>query len=145
MSTRLEDDTVVDGDRLRYDGFYCVSSALPSPFNSPTDIYLRYQRLRERLVELDSKRQQRRKRLLQLQSLQKLLGPFQDPRKNIQPNLITRDGELIKELEKMRILAARVGARVTQKGRINNMKDDRGTEALPGFDQKLQAVLNMTL
>ncbi|KAJ5127010.1 hypothetical protein N7448_007789 [Penicillium atrosanguineum] len=69
----------------------------------------RYQQLRERLASLDQQRQQRQRRLDQLRHLQRLTEPFKDPQKNIQPNLVTRDGELIQELENMRMLVARVG------------------------------------
>ncbi|KAJ5985871.1 hypothetical protein N7499_007839 [Penicillium canescens] len=103
----------------------------------------RYQQLRERLASLDSQRQQRQRRLDQLQHLQRLLVPFKDPSKDIQPNLITKDGELVQELEKMRILAARVGGRIAQQTRSSDIP---GTHeySLPGSDQRLEALMDMT-
>lgn len=100
----------------------------------------RFQQLRERLIALDDQRQQQRRRLDQLQHLQQLLEPFQDPQKNIQPNLVTRDGELVQELEKMRMLVARVGGRIAQQ-----QKSGRGVESppdysLPGSDRRLEAL-----
>ncbi|PYH98558.1 kinetochore protein fta4 [Aspergillus ellipticus CBS 707.79] len=102
----------------------------------------RYQQLRERLTDLDSRRQQRQRRLDQLRQLQRLLEPFQEPQKNIQPNLVMRDGELAQELEKMRMLVARVGGRIEQgKKKTDNQGNDT---AYVGCDQKLDALLDMT-
>ena len=105
----------------------------------------RYQLLRERLATLDQQRQQRQRRLDQLRHLQRLLGPFQEPQKDIQPNLVTRDGELVRELDKMRMLAARVGGRISQqkKGRSNTQATQ--DYLLPGSDQRLEALLDTEL
>jgi predicted nuclease with TOPRIM domain len=104
----------------------------------------RYQHLRERLASLDQKRQQQQRRLDQLRHLQRLLEPFKDPQKDIQPNLVTRDGELIQELEKMRMLVARVGGRIAQQKRSNNLKESR-EYLLPGSDRRLEPLLDMEL
>jgi len=40
------------------------------------------------------------------------LAPFENARENVQPNLAGRDGELGRELERMRVLLARVSARI---------------------------------
>ncbi|CAK45542.1 uncharacterized protein An08g05700 [Aspergillus niger] len=86
----------------------------------------RYQELRERLTDLDRLRQQRQRRLDQLRQLQQLLEPFREPQKNIQPNLVTRDGELVQELDKMRMLVARVGGRVEQgKKKLGAQEQDK--------------------
>ncbi|KAE8401779.1 kinetochore Sim4 complex subunit Fta4 [Aspergillus pseudonomiae] len=103
---------------------------------------LRYQELRERLVTLDDQRQQRRRRLEQLRRLQRLLEPFQEPQQNIQPNLITRDGELVQELEKMRMLVARVGGRIQHSKKRGNSQEDPTSYQLDS-DQKLEALLDM--
>lgn len=71
------------------------------------------------------------------------MEPFKDPQKNIQPNLITRDGELAQELDKMRILVARVAGRLSQSRRIQR-EDQSATVPLTDPDQKLAAVLDMT-
>lgn len=104
-----------------------------------TSLY-RYQQLRERLNSLDQLRQQRHRRLEQLQYLQQLVKPFQNPQENVQPNLITRDGELAQELEKMRMLVARVGGRVAQqKPKKSTQEEDY---LLPGSAQRLDALLD---
>ncbi|KAE8148941.1 kinetochore complex Fta4 of Sim4 subunit, or CENP-50-domain-containing protein [Aspergillus avenaceus] len=102
---------------------------------------MEYQELREQLVMLDRQRQQRRRRLDQLRQLQHLLQPFREPQENIQPNLITRDGELVQELEKMRMLVARVGGRVQNRKRDGDSSMDVGSFPL-GTNQKLDALLD---
>lgn len=106
-----------------------------------TNCLSRYQQLRARLVELDSQRQQQRRRLAQYKQLQTLLEPFKDPQKNVQPNLITRDGELGQELDRMRMLVARVAGRVGQR-KAPQGDEQENTSMDP--DQKLASVLDMT-
>lgn len=101
----------------------------------------RYQQLRERLVTLNSQRQQRQRRLDQLQHLRRLLEPFEN-QKDIQPNLITRDGELVQELERMRMLVARVGGRIAQQKKNSGVPETQNY-SLPGSDRRLQALFNM--
>ncbi|KAL3480291.1 kinetochore Sim4 complex subunit Fta4 [Aspergillus californicus] len=103
---------------------------------------LRYKRLRARLASLDNLRQKRQRRLDQLRQLQHLLEPFREPQENVQPNLATRDGELVRELEKMRMLVARVSGRIGQSQKKNNDGESDVTYVL-GSDQKLTALLNM--
>ncbi|KAJ5491037.1 hypothetical protein N7539_002604 [Penicillium diatomitis] len=108
------------------------------------DTNARYQQLRERLQTLDERRQQRQQRLDQLRHLQRLLDPFKDAQKNIQPNLVTRDGELIQELERMRMLAARVGGRISQQKQKIRLDDgERSDYLLPGSSSRLDSLLDM--
>jgi len=102
-----------------------------------------YRQLRERLTTLDAKRQQRQRRLDQLQHLRRLLEPFEDPQKDIQPNLITKDGELIQELERMRMLVARVGGRVAQQKKGSGVPENT-SYSLPGSGQRLEELMDMS-
>jgi hypothetical protein len=102
----------------------------------------RYKRLRERLANLDNQRQQRQRRLDQLRLLQRLLEPFREPQTNVQPNLVTKDGELVQELEKMRMLVARVSGRIAQSQAANNDDRDEVSYVLD-TEQKLAALLDM--
>ncbi|KAJ9254386.1 kinetochore Sim4 complex subunit Fta4 [Paecilomyces variotii] len=102
----------------------------------------RYQQLRTRLVELDEQRQQQQRRLAEYKRLQALLEPFKDPQSNIQPNLVTRDGELGKELDRMRMLVARVAGRVSQSKSLR--QEDTGNATYLDTEQKLSALLDMT-
>jgi Kinetochore complex Fta4 of Sim4 subunit, or CENP-50 len=64
--------------------------------------------------------QEQRRKIVQFQRLQQLLKPFENPQESIQPNIITRDGELGKELDRMRMLMARVAGRVGElRGELN--------------------------
>lgn len=102
-----------------------------------------YRQLRERLTALDTKRQQRQRRLDQLQHLRRLLEPFEDPQKDIQPNLITKDGELIQELERMRMLVARVGGRVAQQKKGSDVPENT-SYSLPGSGRRLEELMDMS-
>lgn len=95
-------------------------------------------------MDLDSRRQQQQRRLDQLRHLQKLLGPFREPQKNVQPNLVTRDGELVQELEKLRMLAARVGGRIGQSKRKRDVFENDDTPYLFGSERKMDALLELT-
>jgi negative regulator of sigma E activity len=108
-----------------------------------SNVCSRYDELRKRLVELDGQRQQRQQRLAQYKQLEALLQPFKDPQKNLQPNLVTRDGELIQELDKMRMLVARVAGRLSQSKGIQQ-GDESATVPSMDPDEKLAALLEMT-
>jgi len=47
-----------------------------------------------------------------MKQLRDYLKPFKDAQENIQPNLVTKGGELSKELERMKVLLARVGEKM---------------------------------
>lgn len=70
----------------------------------------RYQQLQARLVALDAQRQVQKQKLAQYRKLRGLVEPFRDPQVNVQPNLVTKDGELKTELDRMRVLIARVAS-----------------------------------
>jgi hypothetical protein len=91
---------------------------------------------------LDNQRQQQQQRLAQYRQLEALMGPFKDPQKNIQPNIISRDGELSQEIDKMRMLVARVAGRVSQT-RVVHL-GDKSTISSTDPDQKLAALLDVT-
>ncbi|KUL88640.1 hypothetical protein ZTR_05112 [Talaromyces verruculosus] len=104
----------------------------------------RYKLLYERLVALDNRRQEKQKQLAQYKQLEALLEPFKNPQENIQPNLLTRDGELVREIDKMRMLVARVAGRVNSSRVIRTNND--GSATIPSTDpeEKLAALLDMT-
>jgi hypothetical protein len=72
----------------------------------------RYYELAESLKDMDERRKQLREKVAGFTMLKKLLEPFENPTETVQGNLVARDGELEKELEKMRMLIARVRGRV---------------------------------
>jgi chromosome segregation ATPase len=72
----------------------------------------RYQELTETLEDLNERRKSMREKVEGYKRLKELLEPFERATETVQPNLVARDGELEKELEKMRLLVARVRGRV---------------------------------
>lgn len=75
----------------------------------------RYTTLHKRLTSLVSSLNQQQRQLAQYKRLRELLVPYQAPRENIQPNLVMRGGELVGEVEKMRLLVARVSGRLADR------------------------------
>ena len=73
-----------------------------------------YTALHARLASLTEQRDMQQKRLARYQALQKLLRPFENAKENVQPNLVTKDGELAKEMERMWVLLAKVTGKVAQ-------------------------------
>ncbi|KAI8952585.1 kinetochore Sim4 complex subunit Fta4 [Xylaria longipes] len=88
----------------------------------------RYAELAETLTTLSTKRQEALERVARLRRMAALLAPFessseppnadssspQTATSSVQENLITRNGEIERELERMRLLLARVAGRVAQ-------------------------------
>ena len=63
---------------------------------------------------LDEQRETQRHKLAQSKFLQEIIRPFENPQSNIQPNLVTKDGELTKELERLKVLVARMGEKIKE-------------------------------
>lgn len=74
----------------------------------------RYADAVRRLTELNDQRKQLREQVARLKHLKTVVEPLKttDNGVGIQENLLTRNGPVEKELEKMRFLLARVGGRV---------------------------------
>ena len=68
----------------------------------------RYKDLQSRMVALDEKRKVARNRVEQYRAANELLEPFQGEDAGLQDNIITKNGEVEKELERMRMLMLRV-------------------------------------
>ena len=112
-------------------------------FYKITDKISRYESLYQRLVALDARRQAQQKRLAQYKQLEALLEPLKNPQENIQPNLVTRDGELIQEIDKMRILMSRVASRV-RKTPSSQLRTESSTMSTADPDDKLAELLELT-
>ncbi|KAH7163895.1 kinetochore Sim4 complex subunit Fta4 [Fusarium sp. MPI-SDFR-AT-0072] len=94
--------------------------ALPASWHLEKDINdhpmetKRYADAVQQLTELNDQRKQLREQVARLKRLQSIVDPLQTDENGagIQENLLTRNGPVEKELERMRILLARVGGRV---------------------------------
>ncbi|KAL2353565.1 kinetochore complex Fta4 of Sim4 subunit, or CENP-50-domain-containing protein [Cryomyces antarcticus] len=102
------------------------------------------------LRDLATKREAAKRKLQQYCALQQLLDPFRDPQKVVQPNLVTREGELADELARMRALSARVAGRICDAaldraqlrgtgGQTDEQRDDEEREL--DANEKLRRVL----
>ncbi|KAF5561139.1 kinetochore fta4 [Fusarium phyllophilum] len=94
--------------------------ALPASWHLEKDINdhpmetRRYADAVQQLTELNDQRKQLREQVARLKRLHSIVEPLQTDENGvgIQENLLTRNGPVEKELERMRILLARVGGRV---------------------------------
>ena len=105
------------------------------------EVAAQYAVLRERLLDASRRRDEQKKRLEGYARLKKLLEPLEDVGVNVQPNLVTRDGDLSRELDRMRVLLARITGKVEAV-----RKKDNGRLLGEGIhdQQKLQAAINST-
>lgn len=92
-------------------------------------------------MELDARRTEKQKQLAQYKQLNTMLAPFENPHHTIQQNLVTRDGELSKELEKMRLLIARVAVRVGQL-KEKPIRDDQDAMSSTDPEKNLSALFD---
>ncbi|KAI5307108.1 hypothetical protein KEM56_004452 [Ascosphaera pollenicola] len=82
----------------------------------------RYTHLLSQLKTLTSTLEFLQTRLNQHRKLESLLKLFERPLENIQPNLVTRDGELSGEIEKMRMLIAKVVLKMGRERREGRLR-----------------------
>lgn len=118
------DEAELDTSVLRRDADLTTSStieALPEEFDDVlihpalpvnADEAETYNGLRNELFKHSQHRDALKQKLARYKALQKLMEPLDDPQTNIQPNLVTRDGALSTELDRTRVLLARVTGRV---------------------------------
>ncbi|KAI5840490.1 kinetochore complex Fta4 of Sim4 subunit, or CENP-50-domain-containing protein [Morchella snyderi] len=94
---------------------------LPDTYPNPTasdsagDLE-RYQELHARLTALAAAVQAQRERHAYYTHLKALVEPFRAPMESVQPNLVTRDGALGAELERMRMLAGKLAFAIERAG-----------------------------
>lgn len=155
--TAEEDHAEIDTVVVRWDAVLTESSTIENLPEDYADLHLHpehvpqdeeaseYERLRERLLALSQERDALKRRVAQYQQLHEMLDPLQDPVANIQPNLITRDGELSQELDRMRVLLARVSARLAETGgRPANKELAQSSSRSTTNAEKLARLMEMT-
>ena len=88
---------------------------------------LEYAALLEKLQVLSSRRAELRKKLKLYRQLQSMAAPFRNPQTAIQPNLVSRDGPLTKEMEKTKSLGIRVAGGLVERNRGPGSDDPTNT------------------
>jgi hypothetical protein len=91
----------------------------------------RYADLQSSLASLSARRAAARARVERLRHMKGLLGPFNG---NVQENLVTRNGEVEKELERMRVLLVRVAGRVAQLPEVDHDLEMVGLDGADGAE-----------
>lgn len=94
----------------------------------------RYAELAANLKERNARRVEMKKKIAQYKKLKEELEPLGDAKDNVQENLCTRDGSVEAELQKMRMLLARVKGRLetmdgSEQRRSRDEVDSDGDEA----------------
>ena len=101
-----------------------------------------YVLLRRQLLEAAEERDIAREKLTRYEKLKELLGPFENVQEGTQGNLVTRDGELAREMERMRGLIARVVGRLGVEGGVEREGGGEERESRT-FDEKLKMVMEV--
>ena len=100
----------------------------------------RYSELRQDMIDVSHKRDVLNMRLARYEEMKQLIAPLDEPQKNVQQNLVTRDGELSRELDRMRVLLARVTGRVKDVG-LSTRADSETKAPIPQTNQQKLAQL----
>ena len=74
--------------------------------------------------------------------LQQLLHPFKSPQATVQPNLVTKDGELGRELDRMRILLAKTIGKIEALSSFGKGPITGALIGVPSEEQKVANILN---
>ncbi|PQE06948.1 Kinetochore fta4 protein [Rutstroemia sp. NJR-2017a WRK4] len=99
----------------------------------------KYKELQRKLVELDDRRKAAKERLEQTRAAKRLLDPFEDASVHVQENLVTKNSEMEKELERMRMLMLRVERGITGIGGTSE-EDDMDIDFPENDREKLAAI-----
>ncbi|KAF7531102.1 hypothetical protein G7054_g9201 [Neopestalotiopsis clavispora] len=100
----------------------------PEQAEADADAAQQYETLQDRLQTLSAQRAETKARVDRLRQMQALLRPFET---NVQENLVTRNGEIEKELERMRVLLVRVAGRI---GQLPDKETDGADEIMEDLD-----------
>ncbi|CAK7200873.1 hypothetical protein SEUCBS139899_003572 [Sporothrix eucalyptigena] len=135
---------------------YTTTSAifgLPSTWDDPRDasaLPLEAHRYAKQLTELQALTEQRATtaaRVRQLREMVSVLEGVSSARFPVQRSLVTRDGPVETELERMRVLLARVGDRVSSLPSLVAIYQDTDADSIPDVEevgrQRAQALLGL--
>lgn len=93
-----------------------------------------------RLKGLNEKRRELKERVARYKALEEGLAPFENVKENVQENLCTRDGEVEAELQKMRLLMARVKGRLEGLGAPESPQNNEMEIDFLDQDKKVEAL-----
>ena len=82
------------------------------------------------------------KKVAAYRHLQQLLHPFKSPLTIVQPNLVTKDGELGRELDRMRILLAKTIGKIEALSSFGKGPITGALIGVPSEEQKVANILN---
>ncbi|PUU72243.1 kinetochore Sim4 complex subunit Fta4 [Tuber borchii] len=102
-----------------------------------------YQTLKAKLANHSAALQAQRQRHAYYSQLKSLIAPFASPQQSVQPNLVTKDGPLAAELERTRLLAAKLAYQI-EKSKFPNtdrMHEDDDDEMEESVGDRLRMIL----
>ena len=108
--------------------FFRAISKLPDSWEESDG----YDEQLERLRALSTRRAELQNKLKTYRQLQSLTKPFRDPQTTIQPNIVTRDGPLTKELERNVEVGIRLAGALA--GRKRRREVERGHGDADGME-----------
>ncbi|CUS14085.1 unnamed protein product [Tuber aestivum] len=104
----------------------------------------RYQTLRAKLANHSAALQAQRQRHAYYSQLKSLVAPFADPQRSVQPNLVTKDGPLAAELERTRLLAAKLAYQIEKsKFPDTDRMDEDDDEMEESVEDQLRKILEL--
>ena len=103
----------------------------------------RYKELQSKLAKLNEKRKVAKEKVEQYRAAKKLLIPFEGEDAGLQENIITKNGEVEKELERMRMLMLRVERGLQGlEGRERGEEDEMDIDVEEDVQKRLLALLD---
>ncbi|PWW78314.1 hypothetical protein C7212DRAFT_323623 [Tuber magnatum] len=101
-----------------------------------------YQTLKAKLANHSAALQAQHQRHAYYSQLKSLIAPFADPQQSVQPNLVTKDGPLATELERTRLLAAKLAYQIEKsKFPDTDRMDEDDDEAEESVEDQLRKIL----
>ncbi|KAF2122719.1 kinetochore Sim4 complex subunit Fta4 [Lophiotrema nucula] len=104
-----------------------------------------YMTAHARLESLSAKRLTMQQKLSTYKTLLSLLEPYRDPKENVQPSLVNKDGPLASELTMTKTLAFRVATRMNEKYgdvQVPATAEDEDVDMIEAGNAKLNQILS---
>ncbi|KAF4621702.1 hypothetical protein G7Y89_g14503 [Cudoniella acicularis] len=103
----------IDDALLKLNGTEKIIEQLPEEWSEEAEEKApekaaKFRELQQKLVELNERRREAREKVERYKAFKGLLAPFEEASMNVQENLVVKDGEVERELERMKLLMLRV-------------------------------------